>query len=169
MEEQYSAGRTKAIGVSNFSIKKLERLLSNCKVKPQNNQVEMHVLLQQKPLVEFCKKHGITIVAYAPLGSRGYNNMLTQIGKEKKVLPDMLNNKTVLAVAKKHNKTAAQILLRFLLQLGVSPIPKSVTPARVKENFDVFNFSLDKTDMEQLSALDIGEDGRVCDFKAFGR
>lgn len=169
MEEQYFAGRAKAIGVSNFSIKKIERILKICKVKPANNQVEMHIYLQQKKLVDFCAENGVTVVAYSPLGSRGYNEFLTRAGHKTKTLPDTLNNKIVKAVAKKHSKTSAQILIRFLLQLGVAPIPKSVTPERVKENFDVFDFALDEEDMDSLRSLEVGNAARICNFEVFGR
>lgn len=169
MEDQYFAGRTKSIGVSNFSIKKIERILKKCRVAPANNQVEMHIYLQQKNLVDFCTQNGITVVAYAPLGTRGYNEFMTKHGHQPKKLPDFLTNRTVVAIAKKHSKTPAQVLIRFLLQLGVSTIPKSVTPSRIRENFDVFDFELDENDMTALRALDAGSAGRICDFKAFGR
>ncbi|KRT86387.1 hypothetical protein AMK59_676 [Oryctes borbonicus] len=169
MEDQHIAGKAKSIGVSNFSIRKVERILRNCRVKPANNQVEMHVYLQQKALVDFCTQNEITVVAYSPLGCRGYNEFLSKLGQPTKKLPDMLNNKTVVSVAKKHSKTPAQVSLRFLLQLGVAPIPKSVTPARVKENFDVFDFELDEDDMTAMRALEVGNSARICDFKVFGR
>ncbi|GJQ78286.1 hypothetical protein Trydic_g22128 [Trypoxylus dichotomus] len=169
MEDQYLAGRAKSIGLSNFSIKKIGRILRNCRVKPANNQVEMHVYLQQKALVDYCTQNDITVVAYSPLGSRGYNEFLTRMGQPTRKLPDTLNNRTVVAISKKHSKTPAQVLIRFLLQLGVAPIPKSVTPARVRENFDVFDFELDEDDMTALRALEVGNAARICDFKVFGR
>lgn len=169
MEEQQEAGRAKAIGVSNFSVKKLERLNKNCKIKPANNQVEMHLYLQQKELLGYCNKNGITMVAYSPLACRAYNEFLSKLGKPPRDLPDMFTEPAVKAIAAKHSKTPAQIALRFLLQLGVAPIPKTVTPERVKENFNVFDFALDEEDMNKLRALDKGAEGRVCDWKAAGR
>lgn len=168
MEEQHLAGRAKLIGVSNFSIKKIERLLRNSRVKPATNQVEMHVFLQQRQLVDFCAQNGITVVAYSPLGCSGYNEFLSRYGQTKK-LPDALGNKIVAKIAKKHSKSPAQVLLRYLLQLGVSAIPKSVTPERIGQNFDVFDFALDEDDLASLAALEVGNAARICDFKVFGR
>ncbi|KAK9745509.1 Aldo/keto reductase family [Popillia japonica] len=169
MEEQYHAGRAKSIGVSNFSVKKITRLLKNSRVKPANNQVEVHVYLQQKELIDFCTKNGITVVAYSPLGSRGYNTFLEKFGQEPKVLPDILSDETIAEIAGKHSKTPAQIALRFLVQLGLAPIPKSTTPERIRENIDIFDFSLDEKDMNKLRALNLGEEGRVCGFDIFGK
>ncbi|KAK9728117.1 Aldo/keto reductase family [Popillia japonica] len=129
MEEQVDTARTKTIGISNFSVKQVDNILKNCRIKPANIQVEMHVYFQQKELVDFCSKNGVTIVAYAPIGTRGYNAALEAKGFTSKVLPDLLSDEVVNRIAKKHSKAPAQILLRFLLQLGVAAIPKSVTPS----------------------------------------
>lgn len=169
MEEQVDAGRTKTIGISNFSIKKVDKILKNCRIKPANNQVEMHVYLQQKELVDFCTKNGVTVVAYAPLGSRGYNHFLSKVGKPPRELPDIFTDPVVVEIAKKHSKKPSQVVIRFLLQTGVAAIPKTVTSERVKENFDVFDFVLDDGDMTKLRSIDKGNDGRVCDFRAVGR
>ncbi|GJQ78281.1 hypothetical protein Trydic_g22123 [Trypoxylus dichotomus] len=169
LEEQVDAGRTKTIGVSNFSIKKVDRLLKNCRIKPVNNQVEMHLYFQQKELVDFCTKNDVTIVAYAPLGSRGYNTFLASLGKPPRDLPDMFEDPIVIAIADKHSKKPSQIALRFLLQNGVAAIPKSVNPERIKENFDIFDFQLDDDDMAKLRSIDKGSEGRICDFRASGR
>ncbi|KAK9712636.1 Aldo/keto reductase family [Popillia japonica] len=169
MEEQVDAGRTKTIGVSNFSVKKIDNILKNCRIKPANNQVEMHVYFQQKELVDFCTKNGITIVAYAPIGTRGYNVAMKTFGRPTKVLPDLLSDQVVNRIAKKHSKTPAQVLIKFLLQVGVATIPKSVTPCRIKENLNVFDFELDGQDMRDLRALDKGAVARISDFKGWGR
>lgn len=165
MEDQYFAGRAKSIGVSNFSVQKIERILKNCRVAPANNQIEMHIYLQQKNLVDFCTQNGITVAGYASLGTPGFNDYMIKHGYPKKKLPNLFADKTVVAVAKKHSKTSAQVLIRFLLQLGVSTVPKSVTPARIRENFDVFDFELDESDMAALRALDVGSAARIVDFK----
>lgn len=169
MEEQQESGKTKFIGVSNFSVKKLERLRRNCKIKPVSNQVEMHLYLQQKELLDYCNKNDINVIAYSPLGCRVYNNFLDKLGKPRRVLPDMFEDPNVKSISEKYSKTPAQIALRFLLQLGVGPIPKSVTPERVKENFNVFDFALDDEDMAKLRTLDKGEEGRVWDWKETAR
>ncbi|KRT83589.1 hypothetical protein AMK59_4748, partial [Oryctes borbonicus] len=146
-----------------------DNILRNCRIKPANNQVEMHVYFQQRELVDFCTKNGVTIVAYAPIGTRGYNVAMKRFGRPTKVLPDLLSDELVNRIAKKHSKTPAQVLIRFLLQVGVSTIPKSVTPSRIQENFNVFDFALDEQDMKDLLALDKGAEGRISDFKGWGR
>ncbi|KAI4456479.1 aldo/keto reductase [Holotrichia oblita] len=168
MEEQVDAGRTKTIGVSNFSVKQVDNVLKNCRIKPANVQVEMHVYFQQKELVDFCAKNGVTIVAYAPIGTRGYNAAMDTYGLPTKALPDLLTDAVVNRIAKKHSKAPAQILIRYLLQVGVAPIPKSVTPSRIKDNLNVFDFALDRQDMSDLRALDKGAEARICDFKGWG-
>lgn len=167
MEDQYYSGKAKAIGISNFSVKKINRLLKNCRVKPANNQIEVHVYMQQPELIDLCTKNGITVVAYSPLGSRGYNTFLEGSGHQPKKVRDILTDEVMLEIAKKHSKTPAQIALRFLVQLGLAPIPKSTTPSRVKENIDIFNFSLDEKDMNKIRALNVGPQCRVCEFEVF--
>lgn len=136
MEEVAKQGRAKAIGVSNYTIKHLEELLSTCSIKPAVNQVELHVYLQQPELVAFCRKHDIVVEAYSPLAHGE--------GLDNSVLQDL---------AAKHGKTPAQIMLRWCLEVGTVPLPKSVTPARIKQNSEVFDFTLDKSDMAALKKL----------------
>lgn len=138
MEKIYKDGRAKAIGVCNFDIEHLERLLNECEVVPVVNQVERHPYFQQRELQDFCEKHHIILEAYSPLMN----------GK------DVLNDSVVKEIAKAHGKTAAQVILRWHLQTGVITIPKSVTPSRIEENFDVFDFELTAEDMEKMTALD---------------
>jgi alcohol dehydrogenase (NADP+) len=165
MEEQVDAGRTKTIGVSNYTISQIETVLKSARIKPANLQVELHVFLQQNALVDFCHKNGITVVAYSPLASPGFNKFLKKMGKQAKELPDILSDPVVSKIAKKHSKTPAQIALRFLIQRGVAAIPKSVTPKRVQENINVFDFTLDDNDLKELRNLDVGERARICDWK----
>jgi len=166
MEKQVEAGRTKTIGVSNFNTSQMDNLLKLAKIKPACNQIELHVFLQQPELVKFCQSKGVVVVAYSPLGSPGYNKFLNRIGvEERKDLVNVLTDPVISEIAKKHKRTNAQIALRFLVQKNIVVIPKSVTPARLKVNFDVFSFSLEATDMKKLEGLDIGERGRVGDWK----
>ncbi|KAG5869703.1 hypothetical protein JTB14_033300 [Gonioctena quinquepunctata] len=167
MEEQVAAGRTKNIGISNFNKNQIEKIIGSAKIKPSCLQVELHVSLQQKDLVDFCHQNGLVVVAYSPLGSPGYNKFLTNIGQEAKPLPNMLQSPVIKNIAEKYKKSSGQVMLRFLLQRSIVPIPKSVTAARIKENIDVFDFSLDAEDMKKLEALNIGEEARVCDFNFF--
>ncbi|XP_023310768.1 alcohol dehydrogenase [NADP(+)]-like [Anoplophora glabripennis] len=165
MEEQVDAGRTKTIGLSNFNVRQINRVLKSARIKPACLQVELHVYLQQRELVKLCHQNGIVVVAYSPLGSPGYNKVLTQIGAETKKLPDMLHDKTIKKIATKHKKSNAQVMLRYLLQRDIVAIPKSVTPARLKENIDVFDFTLDAAEVKALDDLEVGEEARVCDFR----
>ncbi|MFE3590556.1 aldo/keto reductase [Streptomyces niveus] len=139
-EEIAESGRARAVGVSNFQPAHLRRLLDETSLVPAVNQVELHPQFQQSEVRAVNAEHGIVTEAWSPLGS----------GK------GLLEVPTVLAVARKHERTAAQIVLRWHLQLGNVVIPKSVTPSRIVENFDVFGFELDPEDLAALAALDSG-------------
>ncbi|XP_050510197.1 1,5-anhydro-D-fructose reductase-like isoform X3 [Diabrotica virgifera virgifera] len=165
MEKQVEAGRTKTIGLSNFTVSQIDNILKNSKIKPSNNQVELHVFLQQPELVQFCQKNGISVTACSPLGSPGMNTFLKKLGIKEKTLVKVLDNPVILDIAKKHNKKSAQVALRFLLQQNIVVIPKSVNPERLKSNFDIFNFYLDDEDMTRLRGLEVGEDARMGDWK----
>nr|WP_202472143.1 aldo/keto reductase [Streptomyces sp. SID4921] len=134
-------GRAKSIGVSNFLPEHLERLLGETSVVPAVNQIELHPQLQQAEARAFHAEHGIVTEAWSPLGS----------GK------GLLEVPTVLAVARKHGRSPAQVVLRWHLQTGHVVIPKSVTPSRIAENIDVFGFELDADDLAAFAALDEGK------------
>jgi diketogulonate reductase-like aldo/keto reductase len=136
MEAQVTAGRTLSIGVSNFNGNQLERIVKVAKIHPVNNQVECNLYFQQKELREVCKRLDVTMVAYGPLGSPGRGAFYAKMGTTF-TTPSLLDDPKVAQIATKHGKTPGQILLRFLIQLGVAAIPKSVTPARLKQNFEV--------------------------------
>ncbi|MEU2432780.1 aldo/keto reductase [Streptomyces sp. NPDC007861] len=140
LETVLADGRARAIGVSNFLPEHLERLLAETSVVPAVNQIELHPQLQQAESRAFHAEHGIATEAWSPLGQgRG-----------------LLEVPTVVAVAQKHGRTAAQVVLRWHLQLGNVVIPKSVTPSRIRENIEVFDFELDTDDLAALAALDEG-------------
>ncbi|MFE9571109.1 aldo/keto reductase [Streptomyces sp. NPDC006692] len=140
-EKIYEDGRAKAIGVSNFQPVHLERLLGETSVVPAVNQIELHPQLAQAESRALHAKHSIATEAWSPLGQgRG-----------------LLEVPTVVAIAQKHGRTPAQVVLRWHLQLGNVVIPKSVTPSRIKENIDVFGFELDSDDLAALAALDEGK------------
>lgn len=160
MEKLVEKGMAKSIGISNFSTDQVERIVSIAKIKPANLQVELNAYFRQKALVETCNKHGITVVAYGPFGSPGSTDIFKSIGLSSDVLPSLLDDPCVKTIAEKHNKNSAQILLRHLVQLDISPIPKSITKHRIIDNFQVFDFELDESDMEELDKLDKGEQGR---------
>ncbi|XP_011860324.1 PREDICTED: 1,5-anhydro-D-fructose reductase isoform X1 [Vollenhovia emeryi] len=163
MEKQVLEGRTKAIGLSNFNIAQIKRILNNAKLPISNLQVELHVYFQQQELVKFCQNNDISVTAYAPLGTRGF---VDKIGKGD-LVPNLLQNVTVLEIAEKYDKTPAQILLKHIVQKGIAAIPKSTSPSRIKENFELFDWELEVEDVNQLSALDMGESARICDFSFF--
>lgn len=140
LEKLYKDGRVKAIGVSNFHQEHLERLFDECEIKPVLNQVECHPYLQQKDLKAFCSEHNIFIESWSPLARGG-----------------VLEDEVIKAIAQKHHKTVAQIILRWHIQENSIVIPKSVTPSRIRENFQVFDFTLDKEDMEQIASIDRNE------------
>ncbi|GMY18106.1 D-galacturonate reductase [Fagus crenata] len=143
MEECQNLGLTKAIGVSNFSCKKLEELLSFAKIPPADNQVEMNPLWQQKKLREFCKAKDIHITAFSPLGANG-----TKWGDNRIVECDVLEE-----IAKAHGKTAAQISLRWIYEQGVSLVTKSYNKERMKQNREIFDWSLTEEESNKIDQL----------------
>ncbi|MEU6375463.1 aldo/keto reductase [Streptomyces sp. NPDC046909] len=142
-ETIYSDGRAKAIGVCNFLPEHLDELSGATNVVPAVNQIELHPFLQQLPDRKYNAERGIAIEAWSPLG-RGQG---------------LLEVPAITAIAQKHGRTPAQVVLRWHLQLGNIVIPKSVTPSRIKENIEVFDFSLDADDIAAISALN--EDRRL--------
>ncbi|MFG2659770.1 aldo/keto reductase [Streptomyces sp. NPDC048425] len=142
-EKIYADGRAKAIGVSNFLPEHLERLIGETSIIPAVNQIELHPHLQQRAAREFHAEQGIATEAWSPLGQ----------GK------GLLEVPAIVAIAQKHGRTPAQIVLRWHVQLGNVVIPKSVTPSRIVENIDVFGFELDVEDIAAISALN--EDRRL--------
>ncbi|CAL9637563.1 putative oxidoreductase_MSMEI_2347 [Streptomyces sp. enrichment culture] len=142
-EKLHADGRIRAIGVSNFLPEHLERLIAETSVIPAVNQIELHPHLQQHAAREYHAEQGIATEAWSPLGQ----------GK------GLLEVPAIVAIAQKHGRTPAQVVLRWHIQLGNVVIPKSVTPSRIKENIDVFGFSLDAEDLAAISALN--EDRRL--------
>ena len=143
MEQLTQSGRAKAIGVSNYTIKHLEELLKESSIKPAVNQVELHVYLQQPELVAFCQKHDILVEAYSPL-AHGYG----------------LDNPTLIEIGKQYGKSPAQVMIRWCLEQGTVPLPKSALPTHIKENIDVFDFALSKADLQKIRKLE--QDYRTC-------
>ncbi|EDW84564.1 uncharacterized protein Dwil_GK13069 [Drosophila willistoni] len=164
MEKLVEAGLTKSIGISNFSKEQVARLLKNCKIPPATNQIEHHVYLQQRDLVDFCKAENVAITAYSPLGSRGIAKINSLVGVHRD-LPDLFDIPEVKDIAKAHGKTPAQVLLRWIIDTGLIAIPKSAEPKRLKENLDIFDFELSTEEIDKLLALD--KNIRICDFSIF--
>lgn len=139
LEKLYKHGRVRAIGVSNFKESHLKDLMENAEIMPLVNQVELHPYLVQEGLLQFCRSNNIQLEAWSPLmrGNAFKVELLQQL-------------------AKKYEKSVSQIVLRWDIQRGVVSIPKSTTPARIKENADIFNFELSVEDMDKIKVLDQG-------------
>ncbi|KAG8266035.1 hypothetical protein J6590_080380 [Homalodisca vitripennis] len=131
MENMVDAGLTKYIGLSNFNVRQIERIMENARIKPSNLQIELHIFQQSKEEQEYCERNGILITSYATMGSMGVPE-----GFFVRKVDNPLTNADVLAIAKTHNKTAAQVLLRHMIQSGIAVIPKSSKLERLKENID---------------------------------
>jgi len=147
-------GRVRAIGVSNFNPGHLERLLAEAEIVPAVNQVELHPFFTQKSLIEAHRRLGIATQAWSPIG--GVNRYYTDDPRPE---DDPLTHPVIRDLAARHGKTAAQIVLRWQIDLGHSVIPKSVREARIIENLDVFDFTLTREEIALIDALDTGKRG----------
>ena len=139
LEQIHADGRARAIGVSNFRVEDLQRVLDEGSVVPALNQIELHPYLQQAELRAFHEQHGILTEAWSPLAQG-----------------ELLDDDTIVTIAQAHGRTPAQVVLRWHVQLGNVVIPKSVTPERIRANIDVFDFALGDDEMEQIAALERG-------------
>lgn len=143
-EHLYESKKVKSIGVCNFKQGHLTELIKSAKIKPMVNQVEMHPANQKKELVEYCNKNDVQLIAWSPI-MRG----------------KIFDNKLMISLAEKYKKSIAQIVLRWHMQRGIIPIPKSSNEFRIKENIDIFNFEISKEDMMKINLLDEGYDASV--------
>lgn len=152
LEYLYKEGRVRAIGVSNFQVHHLQDLLGDAEVKPVINQIELHPYLSQKNVREFCEKNHIQVEAWSPLMAGN----------------GLLENEILREIAKKYNKTVAQIVLRWDLQSQVVTIPKSTNERRLIKNIDIFDFNLNKVDIDKIDSLNqdlrVGPDPDNFDF-----
>ena len=141
MEQLVNEGKIRAIGVSNYEQRHLEELLTECQIKPAVLQIEHHPHLVQQSLVKYCKENDIHFQAYSSLGTTSENNRL-------------LGDPVVLELAETHEKTAAQILLRWAVQQGIGVIPKSTKQDHIRNNIDIFSFCLSDNELSKLTNLD---------------
>ena len=144
LEEFHSDGRARSIGVSNFQTDHLERLASETDTVPAVNQNEVHPYLTNEAVRSYGREHGIVTEAWSPIAQGG-----------------VLEDPAITQIAEEVGKTPAQVVLRWHVQRGDIVFPKSVTPSRMKENFELFDFELERKDMEAITALDKGEEGRT--------
>lgn len=139
LEKLYEEGKVRAIGVSNFYPDRLVDLCMFAKIKPMVNQIEVNVFNQQVEAKKWADKYGVVLEAWAPF-AEGRNNMF--------------HNEVLAAIGEKHNKSVAQVILRWLYQRGIVSLAKSVHEERIKENFDIYSFELDNDDMKKIETLD---------------
>ena len=139
-EHLYEIGKVKAIGVCNFKIGHLEELMKSAKIKPMVNQVEVHPLNSKNNMVDYCNEHNIQLVAWSPI-MRG----------------KIFSNELIMSLSEKYKKTIVQIVLRWHIERGVVPIPKSSNEERIKENFDIFDFNISSEDINAINSLNEGD------------
>ncbi len=135
-EELYKAGRIKAIGVSNFRQRHLENIFAHCEIKPMVDQIEIHPGMPQDEMIAFCRANDMVVEGWSPMST----------GR-------IFSVPEVQEIAKKYDRTVAQVVLRWHVQRGIIPLPKSVTPSRILENSKLFDFALEDADMQKISAL----------------
>ena len=144
LESFHSDGRARSIGVSNFQVDHLERLAAECDVVPAINQIELHPYLLNEEVRAYDEAHGIATQAWSPIAQGG-----------------VLGDPVITAIAESLGRSPAQVVLRWHIQRGNIVFPKSTTPARIRENFELFDFELQPADVEKIDALDRGEAGRT--------
>lgn len=147
MEEATKLGLVRSIGISNFNHKQIQDLIDNGSIKPAVLQIEASPYFQQEKLINFCQERGLAVMAFSSLGSPG------RPWADKTEAP-LLEDPILVSIAKKHEKSTAQVVLRWLFQRNVIAIPKSVTPSRIQENFKIFDFSLTADEMKAIKSLD---------------
>ncbi|XP_069954439.1 aldo-keto reductase family 1 member A1-like [Cherax quadricarinatus] len=162
MEAQVDAGKVKAIGLSNFNSQQIERIVKVARIQPAVLQMEVHAYHMQKKLRGVCKKLGIPVCAFAPLAAP-YKKLGTS------EYPSLLEHPVVTKIAKSHNKSAAQVLLRHLVQHGIIVIPKPDNTEHIVQNIQILEFELSEEEMTVMDSIDRGGDGRISDFLVFPR
>ncbi|KAL6308067.1 Aldo/keto reductase [Sparassis latifolia] len=143
LQEARKSGKIRSVGVSNYGVKHLEEIRKAGMEMPSVNQIELHPFCRQKPIVAYCKEHSIVVQAYCP------------------IIRGKMDHPTIQKLAEKYKRDPAQVLLRWSLQKGFVPLPKSATPARIRSNAQLYDFALDDEDISSLDALDRGKEGAV--------
>lgn len=149
MEKAVQKGLATSIGVSNFSVKKLQDLLGNCQIPPAVNQVELHPYLSQPEMLSFCLKKEIALTAYSPLGSGDRQGNMKKTNE-----PSLLQNEVITGIANRHESSPAQVLIAWHLHRDCAVIPKSTNPERIRQNLEGSTVTLSKEDMKAIEELD---------------
>ncbi|WP_299465357.1 aldo/keto reductase [uncultured Microscilla sp.] len=149
MEQLVDKNLVRNIGVSNFNVERLQTLLDQGSIKPAVNQIELHPYLQQPAMLDFCQQAGIYLTAYSPLGSKGRPDGMKAADE-----PVLLEDGTIGAIAQQHGATPAQVLIAWAIQRETMVIPKSVNPARMKQNLEAASLTLTQKDMQEIATLD---------------
>ncbi|XP_053687809.1 1,5-anhydro-D-fructose reductase-like [Sabethes cyaneus] len=152
MEKLLKRGKVRSIGVSNFNSQQVARIVQECEVKPVTNQVECNPGLNQRKLTEFCKQLDVTLTAYSPLGRPNYYEK-DPINTPKPALDDP----RVAEIAKKYGKTPGQVILRYLIELGTIPVPKSANAVRLRQNIEIFDFKLTESEIKIMDGFNTGK------------
>jgi alcohol dehydrogenase (NADP+) len=151
MEDLLQEGLVRHIGVSNFSVPTLRSLLDEVDHAPEMNQIEMHPYLQQSEMLDFAAEAGVHLTAYSPLGSRDRPEMMKAEDE-----PNLMADPTIVEIAEAHDASPAQVLIRWAIQRGTAVIPKSTTPAHIRDNIAATELSLSDAEMDAIADLDRG-------------
>lgn len=144
LEEEVKRGRIRSLGLSNYYIKELKEFLPKVSIKPSLVQNEVHPYYQEQGVIPFIQRQGLVTQSWYPLGGRGYQE-------------ELFKDKTLTLIAKRHNVSVAQVMLRWALQRSIAVIPGSKNPEHIKENTSLFNFTLEESEMNDIARLDRGE------------
>jgi len=147
LEDAVKAGKVRSIGLSNFNIEQIDRVIKNSKIKPAVLQIESHPYFTQNALLTYCEKQGIVVTAYSPLANNAH--IMRKEGES-----NLLEDKVVVDIANKHKKTPAQVVIRWAIQRKTVVIPKSIRRVRLEENFNVWDFQLSAEEMAAIGRLD---------------
>lgn len=149
MESCVEAGRIRHLGVSNFNIDKIKEIRKAAKLQPEMNQIELHPLLPQEKLIAYCQDNNMHLTAYSPLGSRDRPD-----SSKKEDEPNLFDQKTIQKIANKHDVSVPQVLISWAVHRGTIVIPKSTTPAHIRQNIEAIDLKLDQTDMQAIRSIE---------------
>ncbi|XP_044254923.1 1,5-anhydro-D-fructose reductase-like [Tribolium madens] len=158
MEDCVYQGYTRSIGLANFNSEQITRILKNANIKPTVNHIEVHPRLNQKKIIEFCTQRNILVTGYCPLG-------INEMGGVPNFPEPTICDEKIDEIARKHRKTAAQVVLNYLISLGICVVTRCSNQFRIREHIDIFDFQLDSQDVEYLDSCNRNQ--RICAFSAF--